>query len=54
MMLTTNGGGIDDYFRAISGLKVPEDLERLTEISNYYGYFYLPPSDTQVPPPSGR
>ena len=43
MMLTTIGGGIDDYFRAISGLKLPEDIERLTEISNYYGYFYLPP-----------
>lgn len=43
MMLTTNGGGIDDYFRAISGLKLPKDLERLTEISTHYGYFYLPP-----------
>ena len=45
MMLTTNGGGIDDYFRAISGLKVPQDIERLTEISNHYGYYYLPPAD---------
>jgi Zn-finger domain-containing protein len=44
MMLTTNGGGIDDYFRAISGLKLPQDSERLTEISNYYSYFYLPPA----------
>jgi quercetin dioxygenase-like cupin family protein len=44
MMLTTNGGGIDDYFRAISGLKLPQDLDRLTEISNHYGYLYLPPS----------
>lgn len=43
IMLTTNGGGIDDYFRAISGLKVPQDIERLTEISNHYGYLYLPP-----------
>lgn len=44
MMLTTNGGGIDDYFRAISGLKVPQDVARLNEISDYYGYVYLPPS----------
>lgn len=44
MMLTTNGGGIDDYFRAISELKVPQDIDRLTEISNHFGYFYLPPS----------
>ena len=43
MMLTTIGGGIDDYFRAISGLKIPQDVERLTDISNHYGYFYLPP-----------
>ena len=45
MMLTTNGGGIDDYFRAISGLKVPQDIDRLTEISNHYGYLYFPPSE---------
>ena len=54
MMLTTNGGGIDDYFRAISGLKLPQDMERFTEISDHYGYFYLPPSDAQVPPPMSR
>ncbi|RXH53916.1 hypothetical protein [Granulicella sibirica] len=42
MMLTTNGGGIDDYSRAISGLKLPEDLKRMTEISDHYGYFYFP------------
>ena len=44
MMLTTNGGGIDDYSRAISGLKLPEDLNRMTEISDHYGYFYSPPA----------
>ncbi|WP_446743428.1 cupin domain-containing protein [Silvibacterium acidisoli] len=43
MMLTTNGGGIDDYFRAISGLQLPRDIEKLTEISDHYGYLYLPP-----------
>jgi mannose-6-phosphate isomerase-like protein (cupin superfamily) len=46
MMLTTNGGGIDDYFRAISGLKVPQDADRLIEISNHYGYFYLHPPES--------
>ena len=43
MMLATNGGGIDDYFYAIAGLMLPNDLERLTEISTHYGYIYLPP-----------
>jgi quercetin dioxygenase-like cupin family protein len=42
MMLTTNAGGIDDYFRAISGLLVPRDIDRMTEISDHYGYLYLP------------
>jgi quercetin dioxygenase-like cupin family protein len=44
MMLTTLGGGIDDYFRAISGLRMPQDKDRLKEISDHYGYVYLPPS----------
>ena len=43
IMLTTNGGGIDDYFRAIAGMKLPDDLERLNEISMHYGYIYQPP-----------
>jgi mannose-6-phosphate isomerase-like protein (cupin superfamily) len=43
MMCVTNGGGIDDYFRAISGLQIPKDIDQLTEISSHYGYFYLPP-----------
>ncbi|WP_277751221.1 cupin domain-containing protein [Granulicella sibirica] len=42
MMLATIGGGIDDYFRAISGLTLPQDKERLTEISDHCGYHYLP------------
>ena len=47
IMLTTNGGGIDDYFRAISGLKVPKDIERLKEISSHFGYYYLSPPETR-------
>ena len=46
MMLTTNRGGIDDYFRAISELKAPQDIDRLTDSSNHVGYVYLPPSAT--------
>jgi quercetin dioxygenase-like cupin family protein len=46
MMLMTNNGGIDDYFRAISSLKLPDDIDRLTEISKHYGYSYLPPSES--------
>ncbi len=45
MMLTTIGGGIDDYFRAISGLTLPQDINRLTEISDHYGYCYLTPTE---------
>jgi len=49
MMLTTNGGGIDDYSRAISGLKLPEDLNRMTEISDHYGYFTSPRPRRRTP-----
>ena len=42
MMFMTNGGGIDEYFRAIRKLRVPEDFGRSAEISKYYGYFFLP------------
>ncbi len=45
MMLVTTGGGIDDYFREISGLKIPEDADRLAEVSRHYGYFFLGPAD---------
>jgi mannose-6-phosphate isomerase-like protein (cupin superfamily) len=44
IMAITNGGGIDEYFRAISGLEVPKDIDRLNEISAHFGYFFLPPS----------
>ena len=41
MMLVTNGGGIDEYFRAISALKLPRDYDQLNTISAQFGYFYL-------------
>ena len=44
MMLTTNGGGIDEYFQAISQLRMPADAQRMEEISAHYGYQYLPQS----------
>jgi hypothetical protein len=44
MMLMTNGGGIDEYFANISKLRPPQDMERLAEISSYYGYYYLLPA----------
>ena len=40
ILLMTNGGGIDDYFRSISRLRIPDDLDLLKEISSHYGYFY--------------
>jgi hypothetical protein len=31
-MFTTNGGGLDEYFAAISSHELPNDMERLEEI----------------------
>ena len=42
MMLVTNNGGIDEYFRQISKLQLPDDMQRLVEISACYGYHFLP------------
>lgn len=44
IMLMTNGGGIDEYFRAISNLRMPQDLESLDDIGAHYGYVFLPRS----------
>ena len=43
MMFTTNGGGLDEYFAEISSLRLPDDMERLQEISRFYRYEYVPP-----------
>ena len=43
MMFTTNGGGLDEYFAAISSFELPKDMARLQEISRSYRYEYLPP-----------
>lgn len=43
IMLMTNRGGIDDYFRAISTLKMPEDAAKFEEINAHYGYVYQGP-----------
>ena len=45
MLFVTNGGGLDEYFAEISTLRLPEDLERLLEISKFSRYEYLPPSN---------
>jgi quercetin dioxygenase-like cupin family protein len=41
LVFMTNGGGLDEYFAAISPLRLPEDMERLNEISRFYRYEYL-------------
>ena len=38
MMFTTNGGGLDEYFAAISSLRLPEDMECFQEISKFCRY----------------
>jgi mannose-6-phosphate isomerase-like protein (cupin superfamily) len=42
LLFMTNGGGLDEYFAEISRLKLPQDMERLNEISRFYRYEYLP------------
>jgi uncharacterized cupin superfamily protein len=41
LMFMTNGGGLDEYFAEISPLRLPEDRDRLNEISRFYRYEYL-------------
>ena len=38
MMFTANGGGLDEYFAAISSLRLPEDMECFQEISKFCRY----------------
>ena len=45
--VTTNAGGLDEYFAAISSLRLPEDMERLQEISKFCRYKYLPSRNDQ-------
>ncbi|WP_446742565.1 cupin domain-containing protein [Silvibacterium acidisoli] len=42
MLFVTNGGGLDEYFALISRLRLPDDMARLIEISDNFGYHYLP------------
>jgi uncharacterized cupin superfamily protein len=41
LLFMTNGAGLDEYFAEISPLKLPQDKERLNEISRFYRYEYL-------------
>ena len=42
LMFTTNAGGLDEFFAEISPLALPEDLDRMTEISKHHGYHFMP------------
>ncbi len=42
MMIVTNGGGLDEYFAAISLLELPRDMETFQTISRHYRYEYMP------------
>lgn len=42
IMFITNGGGLDEYFAEIAPLHMPEDEERLKEISRHYRYEFVP------------
>ena len=41
----TNGGGLDEYFKLISSLKLPDDMQQFKEISEHFGYEYLKTED---------
>lgn len=43
MMFVTNGGGLDEYLQEISGLVLPNDMDRLNEISHFYNYEFAAP-----------
>jgi hypothetical protein len=43
LLSITNSGGLDEYFLAISSLELPQDTERLAEISKHYGYVFSGP-----------
>jgi quercetin dioxygenase-like cupin family protein len=43
MMFITNAGALDEYFELISTLSLPQDIDRITEISKHYGLFFMPP-----------
>ena len=47
IQFVTNGGGLDEYFTDISTLTVPQDVDRLNEISRHYGYIIQPPPALQ-------
>ena len=42
MLLITTNGGLDRYFANIPELVLPQDIDRLNEISQHYGYSFLP------------
>jgi mannose-6-phosphate isomerase-like protein (cupin superfamily) len=50
LLFTTNGRGLDEYFAEISSLVLPQDIERLNEISKYYSYEFKAPDNRE---PSG-
>jgi quercetin dioxygenase-like cupin family protein len=41
MLFYTNAGGLDKYFNLISALRLPEDMAKLAEISDHFGYSFL-------------
>ena len=45
----TTPGGLDEYFETISPLTLPEDMERLIEISKNYGYEFMAPEPSKLP-----
>jgi len=48
MMAILSPGGIDNFFEAISAIDLPEEIERLIEVSNMFGITFAPPNPSQV------
>ncbi len=43
IMFITSPGGLDEYLEEISPLAMPQDMDRLNEISRMYGISYVAP-----------
>ncbi len=48
ILFMTNAGGLDEYFAEITSLKLPQDMDRLTEVSKHYGIYFLPPDESRL------
>lgn len=44
MLVFCSPGGLDEYLESISSLRMPQDMERLVQISEPHGIRFVPPA----------